>query len=45
MEKREMVNTGMYTEKKTAPYMERCAAFIGRMFPKYGAENLKELDE
>lgn len=45
MEKRELVSTGMYTEKQAALNMERCAEFMARMIQKYGAEILKELDE
>ena len=45
MERRELVNTGMYTEKQAALNMERCAEFMARMIQKYGAEILKELDE
>lgn len=45
MERRELVNTGMYTEKQAALNMECCAEFMARMIQKYGAEILKELDE
>lgn len=31
MERRELVNTGMYTEKQAALNMERCAEFMARM--------------
>ena len=44
MEKRELVNTGMYTEKQANLNMERCAEFMARMIQKYGAEILEELD-
>ena len=45
MERRELVSTGMYTEKQAALNMERCAEFMARMNQKYGAEILEELDE
>ena len=41
MERRELVNTGMYTEKQAALNMERCAEFMARMIQKYGAEILE----
>ena len=44
MERRELVNTGMYTEKQAALNMERCAEFMARMIQKYGAEILEELE-
>jgi hypothetical protein len=45
MERRELVSTGMYTQKQADLNMERCAEFMARMIQKYGAEILKELDE
>ena len=44
MERRELVNTGMYTEKQAALNMECCAEFMARMIQKYGAEILEELE-
>ena len=44
MERKELVNTGMYTEKQAALNMERCAEFMARMIQKYGAEILEELE-
>lgn len=44
MEGRELVNTGMYTEKQANLNMERCAEFMARMIQKYGDEILEELD-
>lgn len=44
MEGRELVNTGMYSEKQANLSMERCAEFMARMIQKYGAEILEELD-
>ena len=45
MERRELVSTGMYTQKQADLNMEQCAEFMARMIQKYGAEILKELDE
>ena len=44
MERRELVSTGMYTEKQADLNMERCAEFMARMIQKYGAEILEELE-
>ena len=43
MERRELVSTGMYTQKQ-AVNMEQCAEFMARMIQKYGAEILEELE-
>ena len=39
MERRELVSTGMYTQKQAELNMEQCAEFMARMIQKYGAEN------
>ena len=44
MERRELVSTGMYTQKQADLNMEQCAEFMARMIQKYGAEILEELD-
>ena len=44
MERRELVSTGMYTQKQADLNMERCAEFMARMIQKYGAEILEELE-
>lgn len=44
MERRELVSTGMYTEKQADLNMEQCAEFMARMIQKYGAEILEELE-
>ena len=44
MERRELVNTGMYTQKQADLNMEQCAEFMARMIQKYGAEILEELE-
>lgn len=38
MEKREMVNTGMYTEKQAVVDIERYTEFMARLLRKYGTE-------
>lgn len=45
MERREMVGTGMYTEKQADLNMELSAEFTGRMIQKYGVEILEEHPE
>ena len=44
MERRELVSTGMYTQKQADLNMEQCAEFMARMIQKYGAEILEELE-
>ena len=44
MESRELVRTGMYTQKQADLNMEQCAEFMARMIQKYGAEILEELE-
>ena len=44
MERRELVSTGMYTQKQADLNMEQCAEFMVRMIQKYGAEILEELE-
>ena len=44
MERRELVSTGMYTQKQADLNMELCAEFMARMIQKYGAEILEELE-
>lgn len=44
MERRELVSTGMYTQKQAELNMEQCAEFMARMIQKYGAEILEELE-
>ena len=38
MEKRELVNTGMYTEKQAVVDMERYTEFLARLLRIYGTE-------
>ncbi len=44
MERRELVTTGMYTQKQADLNMEQCAEFMALMIQKYGSETLEELD-
>lgn len=43
MERRELISTGMYTQKQADLNMEQCAEFMAQMIQKYGAEILEEL--
>ena len=44
MKRRELISTGMYTQKQADLNMEQCAEFMARMIQKYGAEILEELE-